>query len=240
MQIDFVAHVSHQLKTPLSLLSAATETLQMDRIRSSEKLAGYLDTIHAEAARLTALVSRVLEFSRVQDGRSYEFEPVDLGALVGETVDAFAHALAGRQVTFDVRQAEPAPYVLADPAALEQVIANLLDNAVKYSGGGKPVVVSVRVGRQSAIVEVTDRGPGISADDRARVFDRFYRAPSASQTPGFGLGLSIARELVQAQGGRIDVSSQPGEGSTFSVTLPCISPPAEPERRPIRWPEAAS
>ena len=97
MQTDFVAHVSHQLKTPLSLLSAATETLQMDRIRSPEKLAEYLDTIRAEAARLSALVQRVLEFSRVQQQRSYEFEQVDLGALVRETVDAFAHGLASRR-----------------------------------------------------------------------------------------------------------------------------------------------
>ncbi len=91
MQTDFVAHVSHQLKTPLSLLSTATETLQMDRIRSPEKLSEYLDTIRAEAARLSALVQRVLEFSRVQQQRSYEFEQVDLAALVRETVDAFAH-----------------------------------------------------------------------------------------------------------------------------------------------------
>ena len=102
MQADFVAHVSHQLKTPLSLLSAATETLQMDRIRSPEKLSEYLDTIRAEAARLSALVQRVLEFSRVQQQRSYEFEQVDLGALVRETVDAFAHGLASRPGRFEV------------------------------------------------------------------------------------------------------------------------------------------
>ena len=133
MQTDFVAHVSHQLKTPLSLLSAATETLQMDRIRSPEKLSEYLDTIRAEALRLSALVQRVLEFSRVQQQRSYEFEQVDLGALVRETVDAFAHGLAGRHGRFDVVLSGPGPFVQADPAALEQVVANLLDNAVKYS-----------------------------------------------------------------------------------------------------------
>jgi signal transduction histidine kinase len=90
MQTDFVAHVSHQLKTPLSLLSAATETLQMDRVRSPEKLSEYLDTIHAEAGRLSHLVQRVLEFSRMQQDRRYELEDVDFGALTRETVDAFA------------------------------------------------------------------------------------------------------------------------------------------------------
>ena len=133
MQTDFVAHVSHQLKTPLSLLSAATETLQMDRVRSPERFAEYLATIHAEAARLSLLVQRVLEFSRVQQRRSYEFERVDLGALVRETVDAFAHSLSSQNFTFAVQEDGPSPLVLADPAALEQVLANLLDNAVKYS-----------------------------------------------------------------------------------------------------------
>ena len=132
MQTDFVAHVSHQLKTPLSLLSAATETLQLDRIRSPEKLGEYLDTIRAEAARLSTLVQRVLEFSRVQQDRNYEFEHVDFGALTRETVDAFAHGLAGHQFTFDVDIDGPGPYVHVDPAAIEQALANLLDNAVKY------------------------------------------------------------------------------------------------------------
>ena len=102
MQTDFVAHVSHQLKTPLSLLSAATETLQMDRIRSPEKLAQYLDTIRAEAARLSTLVQRVLEFSRVQQQRSYEFEHVDLGALVARNRRCLRAWLVGPAVPFDV------------------------------------------------------------------------------------------------------------------------------------------
>src|SRR4029078_13387975 len=103
MQSEFVAHVSHQLKTPLALLSAATETLQMDRIRSPEKLGDYLDTIRAEASRLSSLVQRVLEFSPLQEDRSYEMEDVDFGALTRETVDAFAHSLAGQRVMFDVQ-----------------------------------------------------------------------------------------------------------------------------------------
>ena len=226
MQADFVAHVSHQLKTPLSLLSAATETLQMDRIRSPERLAQYLDTIRAEAQRLTVLVQRVLEFSRVQQQRTYEFERVDLGALVRETVDAFSHGLAGRQVAFEVRLSGPGPFVLADPAALEQVIANLLDNAIKYSSADQPVSVSVRAERQSAVIEVMDRGVGIAAADHERIFERFYRVPGTGHRQGFGLGLPIVRELMHAQGGSVGVSSALGAGSTFRVTLPCVSEPA--------------
>jgi len=225
MQTDFVAHVSHQLKTPLSLLSTATETLQLDRIRSPEKLSEYLDTIRAEANRLSVLVQRVLEYSRLQQDRSYEREYVDFGALTRETVDAFAHGLAGRHFTFKVEIDGPGPYVHVDPAAMEQVLANLLDNAVKYSEAIKEIVVRVRGERQWAIVEVIDRGVGVAPQDQGRIFDRFYRAATARHRPGFGLGLPIVRELVRAHGGRVEVSSRPGAGSTFTVVLPQSAAP---------------
>lgn len=237
MQADFVAHVSHQLKTPLSLLSAATETLQMDRIRSPERLAQYLDTIRAEAQRLTVLVQRVLEFSRVQEQRTYEFERVDLGALVRETIDAFAHGLAGRQVVFDIRTKGPGPFVLADPAALEQVIANLLDNAIKYSSAEQPVTVTVGIERPWAVIEVSDRGVGIAAADQQRIFERFYRVPGTGHRQGFGLGLPIVRELVHAQGGSVGVSSTLGAGSTFRVMLRSVTDAAIKDATLARQPE---
>jgi signal transduction histidine kinase len=220
MQTEFVAHVSHQLKTPLSLLSAATETLQMDRVRSPERFAEYLSTIHAEAARLSLLVQRVLEFSRVQQQHSYEFEEVDLGALVRETVDAFAHSLSNQHFTFEVNERGPSPVVLADPAALEQVLANLLDNAVKYSDRIKEITVCVRTVDGQAIVEITDRGIGIPPADWARIFDRFFRSSGPAERPGFGLGLTIVKELVHAHHGRVEMISTPGMGSTFRVVLP--------------------
>jgi two-component system phosphate regulon sensor histidine kinase PhoR len=219
MQSDFVAHVSHQLKTPLSLLSAATETLQMDRVRTPERLSDYLTTIHAEAARLSSLVQRVLEFSRVTQHRTYEFERIDLGHLAGETVDAFARGFTNR--TF--RCAVPGgggPYVLADPAAMEQVIANLLDNAVKYSAPETPVIVRVYEKGAGAIVDIVDEGIGIARDEQSHIFERFYRASTAAHRQGFGLGLTIVRELLDAHGGRVSVASTPGKGSTFRVTLP--------------------
>ena len=240
MQTDFVAHVSHQLKTPLSLLSAATETLQLDRVRSPEKLGEYLDTIHAEAARLSNLVQRVLEFSRMQQDRRYELEYVDFGALIRETVDAFAHGLAG-QFTFHVDIEGPGPYVHVDPAAIEQALANLLDNAVKYSDTIKEITVSVHSDHHFAIVEIADRGVGVAAADQDRIFDRFYRASSKLHRPGFGLGLPIVRELVQAHGGRVDMTSVPGAGSTFRISLPRANPPVVAESpQPVESPEAVS
>ena len=240
MQTDFVAHVSHQLKTPLSLLSAAAETLQLDRIRSPEKLSEYLDTIRAEATRLSILVQRVLEYSRLQQDRSYELEHVDLGALTRETVDAFAHGLAGRHFTFAVEIDGPGPHVHVDPAAMEQVLANLLDNAVKYSDAIKEITVRVRGERHSAIVEIVDRGVGVTPADQSRIFDRFYRAATARHRPGFGLGLPIVRELVLAHGGRVEMQSVPGSGSTFRVILPLAAPPAAAVvPQAIESPEAA-
>lgn len=220
MQADFIAHTSHQLKTPLSLISAATETLEMAHVRSPEKLSQYLGIIRGEVTRLSALVQRILEFSRLQQPRSYELEVTDLGALVRETVDAFERSLAARLFTFHVEQEGPSPYVRVDPAAIEQVLANLLDNAVKYSGESRDVRVRVQSSADEATIAVIDRGPGIIRADQQRIFDKFYRGAAAShQRNGFGLGLPIVQELVKAHGGRVEVESAPGSGSTFRVVL---------------------
>jgi signal transduction histidine kinase len=225
MQADFIAHVSHQLKTPLSLLSAATETLSMDRIRSPEKFSQYLATIRGEVARLSALVQRILEFSRLQQPRNYEFEVLDLGPLVRETVDAFEQSLSARQFTFEVEQDRVTPYVRADSAAVEQALANLLDNAVKYSGQARHVLVRIRTSGADAIVEVVDHGPGISDIDRRHIFEKFYRGAGASlHRQGFGLGLPIVQELVHAHRGRVEVESAVGHGSTFRIVLPAYAP----------------
>lgn len=222
MQADFISHVSHQLKTPLSLLSAATETVTMDRVRSPEKLAQYIGIIRGEVSRLSALVQRILEFSRLQQARGYEFEPVDLGALVRESVAAFESSLAGQRFTFHLEELD-APPVIADPAAIEQALVNLLDNAVKYSGEARHVTVRVRSAGSDAVIEVIDRGIGIAKSDMDRIFEKFYRG-ATSQRSGFGLGLPIVQELVRAHRGRVEVHSTPGEGSTFRLVLPASGP----------------
>jgi signal transduction histidine kinase len=241
MQADFISHVSHQLKTPLSLLSAATETLAMDRVRSPEKLSQYVGIIRGEVTRLSALVQRILEFSRLQQRRSYEFETVDLGSLVRETVDAFERSLSGRHFTFRVQETGPSPQVSADPAALEQVLANLLDNAVKYSDDVKEVTVRVRASGDDAIIEVSDRGVGIERSDQKRIFEKFYRGSASSlHREGFGLGLPIVQELVSAHGGLVEVESEPGTGSTFRVRLPLGATetvqPAQEKAQPVTGP----
>jgi signal transduction histidine kinase len=246
MQADFISHVSHQLKTPLSLLSAAMETVTMERVRSPQKLAQYLGIMRAEVSRLSSLVQRILEFARLQQQRGYEFESVDLVPLVRETVEAFESSLSGVRFQFDVEDEGAGVRVSADPAALEQVLANLLDNAVKYSGDSREVTVRVRSSAGEAVIEVVDHGVGIVPADRDRIFEKFYRGSAASSDrQGFGLGLPIVQELVDAHRGRVEVESAPGTGSTFRVVLPAEKPDragraAAHARDEAREPEAIS
>lgn len=233
MQADFVSHVSHQLKTPLSLLSAATETVELDRVRSPEKLAQYLGIIRTEVGRLSSLVQRILEYSAVQERRPLELDTVDLPSLVRETVDAFQASLVGQHFTFHVVQDGPDPWVVADPAALEQVLANLLDNAVKYSDTIREVTVRVGWSGARAVVDVIDSGIGVPASDAPRIFDRFYRgAGGAVQRKGFGLGLAIARELMMAHRGGLELYETSPAGSTFRMTLPGAHVAADAAAKP--------
>ena len=222
MQTEFVAHVSHQLKTPLSLLSAVSETLDLERVRSPEKMAEYVTTIRTETHRLSLLVERILEFSLVRDPqRTYEMEAVDLDVFVRETVEAFDRTLPRPLVRIESQSRSL--IIPADPVALEQVLVNLLDNAVKYSSGDKDVTVTVGCMGADAFIEVRDRGIGIPPEERGKVFERFFRGSGASlHRQGFGLGLAIVREVVVAHHGRVTVESTRGLGTTIRVRLPVM------------------
>jgi len=221
MQSDFIAHMSHQLKTPLSLLSAVLETIRLERVKSPQKLARYYEILWEQTDLLSSLVERILELSRVKRRRTpYEFERLDLTELVRETAEAFQRSL--EPDGFDITVVgSGTPVVWADPAALEQALVNLLDNAVKYSGESRSIRVEVSAGNSAATIAITDRGIGIPADERPHIFDRFYRGSGATlNRRGFGLGLAICAELVEAHGGRVLVESEPGRGSTFTIKLP--------------------
>ncbi len=246
MQSEFVAHVSHQLKTPVSLLSAVAETVSLERVRSPEKLAKCIGIIRGETARLSALIERILDFSRVADTRRrFELEAVELEPLARDTVEAFVEALDTRGYRIAVVNIGGSPVVAADRAALEQALLNLLDNAIKYSGLAGEIAVRVGIAGGEAIIDVADQGPGIAPKDQARIFDRFYRgAAAAAHRQGFGLGLPIVREIVTAHRGRIDVASTPGAGSTFRIRLPllqdAVQAPAGWLRTRVGWRKEAS
>jgi signal transduction histidine kinase len=236
MQSDFVAHVSHQLKTPVSLLSAVCETMEVVRGRSPEKLQQCLDIVKMETTRLSQLVQHILEFASLSDGaRRFESEPVSLGPLVRETVESFAAALAPTGFRIEVQE-EAAPTVAADPVALEQAVVNILDNAIKYSGRSRVATVRLTASASHAIIEIIDKGIGIAPADQARIFERFYRVEGKHSRQGFGLGLAIARQLVAGQRGTIELESAAGAGSTFRIKLPLLHTPKDsPARAGGRW-----
>lgn len=220
MHADFIVNVTHQLRTPLSLLAAASETLSLERVRTPEKVTQYAALLHSQTTRLSRLVEQVLRFSRIEAGAGvYEFRRVDLVNIARTAVDRFVPVRRGGQVRFESPDNDLV--ISADPLAIDEVLANLLENAVKYSDGDVDVVVRVaRVGRE-AVVSVRDHGTGIAEADLPHVFDKFYRGSNgAGSSRGFGLGLAIVHEIVRAHRGRVDVESVPNRGSEFRVFLP--------------------
>ena len=218
MQADFVANVSHQLKTPLALLSGAAETIGLGRVRSPEKLQEYVQIVRLQAARLSMLVEEILHFSRIECSADLcDPEELDLAVLA-------RHAVKGMTMNTDVAirfECSPdAPRVRGDRTALEQVIVNLVENALKYAPGSREVVICVGASARYGCVAVRDQGIGIPRADLPRVFDKFYRGRNTGARNGFGLGLTIVRAIVRAHGGKVTVESEAGKGSEFRVFLP--------------------
>ncbi|MGH7944130.1 MAG: sensor histidine kinase [Opitutaceae bacterium] len=220
---DFVANVSHELRTPLSLIKSAAETL-IDGARSNPEITDrFLDIIDKNANRLTLLIDDLLLLAKLDSGRlSLDLQPVSLHAAAQEAIDDAALIARARSV---VLRNEVAPHAvaLADPDRLRQVLANLIDNAIKYGRVAGTVVVLGRVLDPRYIeLGVQDDGPGISAEARARVFERFYRVDKARarEQGGTGLGLAIVKNVVEAHGGDVRVESAAGQGTTFYLTLP--------------------
>jgi PAS domain S-box-containing protein len=217
---DFVATAGHELKTPLTSLLMHVSSMQraLRRGRSTD-FADRLDKLALSGGRLAKLIDQLLDVSRITGGRlSLEPEAVDLAELVREVVARFAGESARAGTTLSVR-ADESVRGSWDPTRIDQVITNLLSNAVKY-GHGKPVEIEVITEEHHASVRVVDHGIGIDPDHRQRLFGRFERAVSVREYGGLGLGLWIAREIVEASGGTISVESAPDCGSAFTFRLP--------------------
>jgi signal transduction histidine kinase len=223
MMTEFVSNVSHELRTPLASIRVFGEFLRLGRVEDPGKVREYGESIEAESRRLTRLVDDILDFARIESGRKeYRFEPADLGELALEALKTLEVRLRRDGFAVEIRGAEQPLPVRADPAALVQALVNLLDNAIKYSGDARTIrVVLGREGR-CATLAVQDRGRGIEREEQSRIFDKFYRVSTGlvHDAKGSGLGLAIVKQTVEAHGGSIDVRSQPGAGSTFTVRLP--------------------
>ena len=218
---DFVATISHELRTPMTAVYGAAETLlRRASDLSADQRRVLLEMIATQAARLSQITEEVLLTTRLDRGEvTVEREPVDVAEVVRSTVQAMRSQLP-EATPIEVEIAEDVGTARGDSDRIQQVLVNLIDNAAKY--GGSPVRVSAASGNGAVRIEVSDPGPGIDPADRERIFEKFYRAgPQLTRTAGgTGLGLYISRELAQRMGGRLDVASERGEGATFVVELP--------------------
>lgn len=226
---EFVANVSHELRTPLSLIRSAAETLVDGGKDDPVITARFLDIIERQANRLTLLIDDLLLLARLDSGRvELHLTEVLLRDAVGEALDDAALVARARSVVLE--NAVPAEAVAwADPGRLRQVLTNLIDNAIKYGREAGHVVVGGCVLERGRVeLSVRDDGPGIPAEARSRIFERFYRVDKARsrEQGGTGLGLAIVKNVVQAHGGDIHVESTPGQGTTFRITLPAAKPAA--------------
>ena len=237
LKSDFVANVSHELKTPLALIRLFAETLELGRVPTEQKKTQYHRIINKESRRLTQLINNILDFSRIEAGRKeYRLVASDLAAVMRDVVDAYRFPIEQQGFTLDLDVAEDLPEMRIDPEAISQALINLLNNAIKYSTQSKAIRVSVRAEGDRVLLSVADRGIGIPKAEHKRIFEKFYRVESSlvHTTKGSGLGLALVQHIAEAHGGRVEVASAPGEGSTFTLSLPVAGGAAAGDPRPAR------
>ena len=224
LKSDFVANVSHELKTPLALVRMFAEMLQSGRVANESKRAEYLGIIVRESERLSALIENVLDFARLERGRgSYEFSEGDVGEAVSRAANVYRYR-AEREGVMLTMEIEPnLPRAPIDERAIQLAVVNLVDNALKYAPGSQTVLVRTAADGDQVRVDVVDHGPGVAAEDRQRIFERFVRLPSRgaeAQARGSGIGLALVKHIAESHGGKAWVTDSPGGGSTFSFSIP--------------------
>jgi two-component system phosphate regulon sensor histidine kinase PhoR len=223
---DFVANVSHELKTPLTAIHGLIETILDDPSMETDTRNHFLSRIHEHSSRLTNLVHDLLALARIEaTDSSVEHHVMDLRDPVRGSASRLLASAKQKGLELSVDVPEVAVEVDGDEEALREVMDNLLDNAVKYTPAGGRVRVAMTRDEGEATVVVSDTGIGIAREHVDRIFERFYRVDKARsrELGGTGLGLAIVKHLVQAHGGRITVDSEPGQGSTFRVSLPLVA-----------------
>ena len=217
---DFISNLSHELRTPLASLKALTETLQDGALTDPEAAPRFLGRIATEVDALTQMAQELLDLSKIESGQvELVLRKVEPLAVLRSATDRM-HLQAERAGVHLTLDASPCPSVQADASRLEQVLVNLIHNAVKFTKRGGTVTLSATQENDAVIFAVRDTGAGIPADDLPRIFERFYRVEKSRTGSGTGLGLSISKHIVEAHGGKIWAESREGEGSTFSFSIP--------------------
>jgi signal transduction histidine kinase len=229
---EFVANASHELRTPLFSLGGFLELLEDEELDESTRRE-FLDTMAGQVRRLTKLADDLLDLSKLDAGRLHvETQPVELESLAAAAVNEFAGVARASEHPLEYT-ANGAVAGRGDPQRVLQIVRILLENALVHTPPGTPVDVSVRRIDGHAEITVTDGGPGINAEDRAELFERFYRGES-TKASGSGLGLAIAKQLAELMGGKIELDTKPGR-TVFALVLPAeeLTQEAEPEREPV-------
>jgi signal transduction histidine kinase len=226
LKSNFVASVSHDLKTPLALIQLFAETLELGRVRTPDRAQEYYRIINGESKKLTRLIENILDFSRMEAGlRPYRMEPADMAESVNKVLARMETQFSQGNFTVTPKIESDLPRILADEGAAEQAIENLLANAMKYSGDNKDIVVEAKRSNGHIVVSVTDHGIGISRREQGRIFRKFYRVQRelGGGPQGTGLGLAIVDHTMRGHGGYVRVESEPDRGSTFSLHFPIPS-----------------
>ena len=223
MKSTFVSSVSHDLKTPLALIQLFAETLELGRLKTTERAPEYYRIINSEARKLTRLINNLLDFSKIEAGlRKYQLEPTDLSAVTRRVVDSLESQFRHNQFSVTMRAPQTPIAVKLDAEAAEQALENLLSNAMKYSPEHREIVVEVDSADGYGVVRVRDRGIGIPPRLQRKIFQKFYRVQTDAGTgpQGTGLGLAIVDHVMRAHGGFVRVDSEMGRGSTFTLHFP--------------------
>jgi PAS domain S-box-containing protein len=232
MKDDFVASVSHGLRTPLMSIRGFVDLLRKGKVNEPAIQQEFLARVAQDVDRLTALVNDLLDISRLEAGRlPLNLEAVDLNTLVAETLQSLEGLAREKQIAMSYAAPDAPLIVEADRRRLQQVLVNLIGNAIKFSPAGRSVLVTGQEANKQVTIKVIDQGPGIPAEALPRLFDKFYQADSLAKHAGqgTGLGLYLSEELIEAHGGRIGLESQVGRGSTFFFTLPANTHAGAPE-----------
>jgi two-component system phosphate regulon sensor histidine kinase PhoR len=244
MKADFVSNVSHELRTPLSSVRVFGEFLSLGRVTERDKIREYGDYIETESRRLTQLINNILDFSKIESGqKTYRFKVVDVGDVIDRTLKTFEVRLKHEGFEIECEHGPEPLYARVDVDAIDQAFHNLVDNAVKYSGTSKSIVVKLDRADGFVRISVRDNGIGISKSEQKKVFDRFHRVGTGlvHDVKGSGLGLAIVSHVVSAHGGKVTLESEPGRGSVFSIHLPVVSAAvAEADVEDTELPAAAS
>jgi len=218
---DFISNISHELRTPLASLKALTETLQDGALEDPPAAKRFLGRMETEVDAITQMVEELLELSRIESGRvPLKMTPTSPNWLLSEAVERLSLQADRAGLTIEMKCPEDLPKVLADHSRLEQVVVNLLHNAIKFTPSDGNIVLAATLEDKNILFSVKDTGIGIPKDDLTRIFERFYKTDRARSSGGTGLGLAIARHLVEAHGGKIWAESTGETGSTFYFTIP--------------------